>query len=242
MNVLDILQRFTQAVGMPVPTKGVGNPDDDVVQMIELLNQEGVALSRRHRWQALTFEATFTTVATDSQGTLASIIGASQEMRSIVNDTIWNRTTRLPVLGPMAPRNWQGYKALGYSTLWSQFRLRNNLLLFTPTPTAGQSCYFEYVSKCWLATAAFSTYYRYIAYNNSDTDVVLLDDELMLAGLEWRWLRKKGLSYAEEFASYETLVGDAMGRDGAKTSLNMDGGSVRSGPTMSVPVGSWPLP
>jgi 3-methyladenine DNA glycosylase Tag len=75
----------------------------------------------------------------------------------------------------------------------------------------------------------------------ADGDLVLLDEELMLAGLEWRYLRKKGLSYAEEFASYEALVSAAMSRDGTKPILNMDGISRRVVPGTFIPSGSWSL-
>jgi hypothetical protein len=63
----------------------------------------------------------------------------------------------------------------------------------------------------------------------------------MLAGLEWRWLRKKGLSYAEEFASYEQLVAQAIGRDGTKATLSMDAEPKKVRPGTFVPVGSWNL-
>jgi hypothetical protein len=52
---------------------------------------------------------------------------------------------------------------------------------------------------------------------------VLLDEEIMRIGLEWRWLQRKGFEYAESFASYERLVADAMARDGTKPVLDLGG-------------------
>ncbi|MDZ7355874.1 MAG: hypothetical protein ONB55_22365 [candidate division KSB1 bacterium] len=238
MNVLEIVQRFCVATGLPSPSVAVLNPSEDVRQIVELLNQEGRALSKRHDWQALTFEATFTTVAAESQGTLSSIIGSSQELEKIVNDTIWNRTARVPIYGPVSRQTWQAYKALTVTGPYSQFRIRKNELLFDPAPTAGQSCYFEYVSRMWCTNSAGTTYRRNVA---DDTDLVLLDDELILAGLEWRWLRKKGLNYAEEFASYEALVSSRIASDGMRRTLNMDGGPEDYRPGIFVPIGSWNL-
>lgn len=238
MNVLEICQRFANAVGFPEPSTAVANPADDVVQIVELLNQEGRELSRRQQWQALTFEASFTTVATESQGALATIIGATQELRGIVNETIWDRTNQQPIYGPVAKRTWQGNKALTLTGPYPQYRIRGNAIVFYPVPTAGHTCYFEYISKCWCTDVSGATFRRNVA---SDTDIVLLDDEIMLAGLEWRWLRKKGLSYAEEFASYEQMVSDAVTRDGTKKTLRMDGDPVRYRPGTFVPSGDWPL-
>tara|TARA_R110000868_G_scaffold220418_4_gene471631 strand:- start:512 stop:1237 length:726 start_codon:yes stop_codon:yes gene_type:complete len=238
MTVLSIIQRFAYAVGIPSPSTAYVNQSADVQQMVELLNQEGRSLSRRHNWQALTFEASFTTVATESQGTLATIIGATQELRGIVNSTIWNRSTQMLIWGPLSNQTWQAQKALGLTGPYSQYRIRGNTLRFDPAPTAGETCYFEYISNCWCTDTTGATYRRNVA---ADTDLMLLSDEIMLAGLEWRWLRKKGLSYAEEFATYEQMVSDAMSRDGTKRTLHMDGGIERRTPGIIVPQGSWPL-
>lgn len=238
MNVLEVIQRFTNAVGMSEPSSALANQADDVIQIVELLNQEGRALSSRYMWQALTFEATFTTVATESQGALGTIIGATQQLRRIVNDTIWDRTQRLPICGPLSKQRWQAQKSLTFTGPYSEYRIRGNQILFNPAPAAGHSCYFEYVSRCWCTDAGGTTFRTNVA---ADTDLFLLDDEVVLAGLEWRWLRKKGLSYAEEFASYEALVADLITRDGTKPRLHMDGVSDRYRPGIFVPIGNYPL-
>jgi hypothetical protein len=238
MNVLDVVQRACNAIGIPEPSTAVASTEDDVVQLVELLNQEGRSLSGRHDWQNLSFEATFTTVATESQGTLASIISGTQTLRKIVNDTIWNRTQQRPVSGPLSRPRRQAYKALSLTGPYSEYYIRGNTLYFYPAPTAGESCYFEYVSSAWCTDSTGATYRRNVA---ADSDEFLLDDEVILAGLEWRWLRKKGLSYAEEFASYEALVSQAISRDGTRRVLNMGEPNDRVRAGTFVPIGSWPL-
>lgn len=238
MNVLDIIQRAANAIGIPEPTVALAATDTGTVQLVELFNQAGRSLASRYGWQSLTREASFTTVATESQGALSTIIGANHTLRYIVNDTIWNRTQLLPVCGPLAPRTWQGYKALSLSGPYSQYRIRNDEILFTPVPAANESCYFEYVDKRWMTNAAATNWYQNA---NADTDLVLLDDELLLAELEWRWLRKKGLSYAEEKLSAEYMIADAMARDGTKPVLNLAGASNDFSPVVVAQRGSWNL-
>lgn len=238
MALLEIIQRVTRAVGFPVPSTAYANSADDVQQFVELFNQEGRDLSARTNWQALTFQGSFTTVATESQGTLTAAIGATQILRNIINDTIWDRTAQKPVYGPVLPKVWQGYKALSLTGPYSEYRIRNNSIIFNPVPTAGHSCYFEYVSKCWCTDSTGVTYRTKVA---ADTDLMLLDEDIMCAGLEWRWKRAKGLSYAEEFVSYESLVSAFVGRDGTKAVLSMDNDTSRQNRGIFVPVGSWPL-
>ena len=238
MAVLEVIQRVANAIGITEPTTAVANTADEVVQLVELLNQEGRQLSTRYDWNALVFEGSFTTVATESQGTLASIIGATQELRYIVNETIWDRTAAVPIVGPQSKKVWQGMKSLSLTGPYSEYRIRGNKIIFNPVPPAGHSCFFEYISKMWCTNAAGSTYSRNVV---ADTDLFLLDDEIICAGLEWRWLRKKGLSYAEEFASYEAMVAMAMMRDGTKSTVSMDNYD-RPKRGIFVPVGSWNLP
>lgn len=239
MNALEIIQRASKAIGIPSPSVALASTDEDIMQLVELLNQEGRDLSTRHDWQNLIFEASFTTLAAESQGTVASIIGVTQSLRKIINETIWNRTNQLPVRGPVIPKNWQGYKALSLTGPYSEYRIRGNTLYFYPAPTAGESCYFEYVSRCWCTDSTGATFRTNLV---ADADIMLLDDELMLAGLEWRWLRKKGLSYAEEFARYEVLVKDAIGKDGTKPTVMMDDEAPRHRAGTFVSIGSWNLP
>jgi hypothetical protein len=237
-SALEVAQKFADAVGFTRPTTLVANTSDDVRQLTELLNQAGRELASRHNWQMMCLEANFTTVGVENQGTLATIIGGAQTLKSIVNDTIWNRTTRLPVCGPLNQKIWAGYKALSLTGPYPQYRIRQNQILFNPVPTAGQSCYFEYNSKCWLTDSTGATFRRNLV---ADTDIFLIDDELLMAGLEWRWLRKKGMSYSEEFMSYEALVADAIVAEKPHATLAMDGASERYSAGIVVPIGSWPL-
>lgn len=230
--VLDLIQRFTRSVGFTTPATAVNNSGDDVQQIVELFNEAGQELSGRRDWQALTFEASFTTVAAESQGRLADL---GVDMRKIVNDTIYNRTTQQKVFGPLSKQQWQRNKTYISTGPYPQYRIRGNQIIFNPVPPAGQSCFFEYVSKCWASDVSGATTLTSV---RDDTDLVLLDEEILKAGLKWRWLRAKRLSYAEEFASYEALVADAMDGDGTKPTLVMDDESYRYR-GIQVPEGSW---
>ena len=222
MNLLAIVRAACAELSLPPPSAVVGGTGGTETLMLALANSEGRDLARRFGWQALTHEATFTTAATESQGTLASIVGVSQSLRYIINDTIWNRTTGEPVCGPRAPRTWQGYKAVTFSSPIYEYRIRGNELLFIPTPTAGHTCAFEYISRYWCTDSAGTTYRDAFA---ADTDLCVVDDELMLMGLIWRWRKAKGFDYAEEHLSYERQVADAMARDGTKPRLDLGGGT-----------------
>ena len=69
----------------------------------------------------------------------------------------------------------------------------------------------------------------------ADDDTSVIDEELIKLGVRWRFLKSKGLEYAEDFRQYEARVETAIVRDGAPARVNM--GGTRRG--SNIPEGSW---
>lgn len=235
MSLLTVVQYFCGRTGVPVPATVIGTTDVQVLQVLRLLEEEGDDLSKRGAWEGLTVEVSHTTTAAEDQGAITTIAGAG--FRYIKNNTIWDRTNRLPVLGPMDSEEWQAMKALVSSGPRYRFRFRRGRLLVTPTPAASLNWRFEYVSKYWSLGADGTTYKQYFTL---DTDTILLPEELVIMGLRWRWKREKGFDYSQEFATYEDQVKDALGRDGGKPVLCLDNAPWRGPrPGIFVPDGNW---
>lgn len=237
MAMLELLQYFCRRTGIPRPSSVTGSTDPQVLQAMALLEEEGNDLARRHDWEGLKNEASHTTIAAEDQGAIATI--ASNGFRHICNETIWDRTNNLPVCGPLDDKDWQAIKGMSSTGARYRYRLRGGHLLVTPTPTAGYSWYFEYVSKSWILAVDGLTYKSYFT---ADTDTLLVPEDLALMGLRWRWHAAKGLDYAELFRTYEMQLKDAMGRDGSRKPLSMDMSTEHSGPAVFVPAGNWSVP
>ena len=237
-TLLSVVQDLCKRQNLPSPSTVYGSTDQQILQMMALLEEEGNDLAARHNWQGITREASHTAIAAEDQGAIATI--ADDGFRFILNETIWDRTTKLPVCGPVSPQEWQNLKAVTSTGPRYRFRIRGGKLLVNPTATAGESWYFEYVSKNWISDAAGANFY---ARFNADTNIVLLPDDLVLQGLRWRWKKEKGFDYAEDFRTYEMQVKRAMGNDGGKARIAMDGDAT-SGPRPGIFVspGSWNLP
>ena len=233
-DLLSIVQQFCGRINLSVPLSVTGATDPQIVQVMRLLEEEGVSLADRADWEGLTQEGTFTSVAADSQGEIATI--ADDGFRSIKNETFWDRSSSLPVLGPLSAKEWQTLKAVANTGPRYYYRIRGGLLLMTPQPEAGLSFYFEYVSQNWILDAdGTTTKARFTA----DTDTILLPYDLVLQGLKWRWKAEKGFEYAEDFRTYEEMVNAAIGRDGSKPTLQMGGDREHPRPGIFVPIGSW---
>lgn len=238
MSLLTIIQGACTRIGITSPTAVVSSTDTQIQQLLALANAEGKSLSTgasvglSHDWQALQREASFTTVATESQGLMSTI---APGFKFIIGGTIWDRDQRLPVYGSMDPQSWQNFKAWGVNSPFPKYRVRADLLLLMPVPAAGDSYYFEYQTKYWCTSSDGATLKSAFA---ADEDVSLLDEDLITSGLIWRWKSAKGFDYAEDFREYQMQVTNAIARDVERPTLDMgrDSGS-RSG--VVIPIGSW---
>lgn len=234
LSCLQIIQTACLRIGILSPNAAVTSQDAQIQQLMALANQEGIALVKRHDWQVLQTEATFTTAATQLQGAMSTL---APGCKYVLNDTIWNRTQRRPVVGSKSAQQWQEMVAMSLTSPFSQYRIKGDSLYFYPVPNAGDTCAFEYVSKNWITLSAGGTGYIFA----SDADVPLLDEDLIIAGIVWRWKSVKGLEYAEDFLTYERGVVDAMARDTSKEILNLRGGTNTISPIVVIPSGSWGL-
>lgn len=110
-NLLQLVQQTTAELNLPVPSYVIGNPSQDVQQILALMNRAGYDLVKEYDWQALELEYRFytqaitttcnTTIGTQSLtnvGTTAgldntySIVGTSIPQDTYV-DAVTNATT-----------------------------------------------------------------------------------------------------------------------------------------------------
>src|SRR6185436_2826372 len=86
---------------------------------------------------------------------------------------------------------------------------------------------FEYALKSFCYQATGDTYTSTFTTNET---VPVLDCDIIMAGVRWRWKRLKGFVYADEKKAWEALAVTASGRGTGNETLNLGGGnSVMSG-------------
>jgi hypothetical protein len=236
MTLLQIVQEFCQRNGLTVPQIVMASQDDQLTQIVGLANEVCEDLVRRHSWTILQYETVFTSAAGADQGALSTL--APNAFLKILNETIFDRTRRLPVFGPRSPQQWQMLKALPMSGPFYQYRIQQDRLLIIPDMPSGHTMAFEYASEG--AVQDVSTVTPTVkAFFTRDDDVFLLNKSLLLLGLRWRWKEEKGLPYLESFRLYEAAVAEASGADGTKQPISMNEGSGMIQPGVFVPAGNW---
>jgi hypothetical protein len=220
MTLLTICQDAAKLIGIPSPNAVTSSTDTSVIQLLSCTNEEGKSLVQAYPWNVIVKEGSFTTAAAESQGAMTTI---ATDFGRFSNNTMWNRTTNRKYYGPITDSEWQRLKATVSEGVTNYFRIRGNLLIVHPTPTASQSVFFEYVSKNWVDTSGGST--ANAAKFTGDSQTTVLVEDLIILGVVWRFLKIKGLPYDQQYLEYQTRLADYQMQDGAKPILRMSGPS-----------------
>lgn len=217
-------------IGLNRSATVVSSTDTNTRTLLALAQTEGQEVLERFSWPQTQAEATHTTLAAQLQGVMTTI---APGFSYIINQTFWNRTLTQPVLGPLSPSEWQLLVARTTTGPYSQFRIRAGQLFAYPAPVAGQTWVFEYQTLNFCESAGGTDQSAWLA----DTDTGLMSENLMELGVVWRFKKKNGLDYSEDFRLYEQKLANLTSRVGGKKVLSMNGAGTRSG--IYIPEGSW---
>lgn len=220
-TLLTIISDVAQELSLDSPASVIGSSDPTALRLLRMCNREGRDLAKSHDWTVLQRLHTFTTTATTEEYALPS------DFSRLINDTEWDRTEARPIVGPMTPTQWQSIKSgtLGsgiYGRRYRVLRSSSNTtrkMRIDPVPsTTGDTLAFEYLSDAWCSSADGLTLQSEWA---ADTDVTLLDRDLLTLGTIVRYRRATGLDYASEADEYMTMFKREVSRDRPSPTLNL---------------------
>lgn len=205
-NVLSLCQDAAVEVKLTRPSAVIGITTKDERLLARALTKTCTQL-QDDNWQKLIREKTFTTVAAETQTDTPLPI----DFLRFVNNTIFNRTTRQRVFGPLSDEEWQSMKATAATWSYDSFRIRGGSWLIAPTPTAGQTIAYEYVTS-YIGTDATGATPK--AAFTVDTDLTYWDDELMVLGIAMNVLDIDGNDYAEKSYQFQARKAKLLSLDG----------------------------
>lgn len=180
--------------------------------------------------------ATVGIVGAQAQGAIATLAGPG--FKFIINETFWDRTTRRPVFGPKTSAEWQQLEAQLMQGPWYQYTVRGGQLLMLPAPAPGDLCFFEWQSGLWCTNSGGTQAQSSLL---ADSDVSLIDENLLVLGGIWRFREANGLHYLKAQDKYERKFADLTSRNVVKPKLNLAGNVSDIYPGIIVPAGNWPV-
>lgn len=214
-----IVDAVSQIGNIAIPTAVYSNTDETVVRMLALSNREGRDLARAANWTILQKLYTFPTVASTAEYALPS------DFDRLLPDTEWNRSTYQPIMGPLGPEQWQVLKSglIGSGVVGQRYRIyksestNSRTFRIDPTPSAVETLAFEYISTNWCASSGGTGQSAWAA----DTDVNILDRDLLTLGLIVRFKRAVGLEYASEADEYAQIFARTKAQDRPSPTISM---------------------
>jgi hypothetical protein len=213
MSLLSIIQTVCAELSLAQPAMVIGSTDRQVQQFLAIANLAGGIMARHYPWQALRTEFTFAAMAQAEQS--GAIPG---DFDRWVPNSFFDRSTRRPITGPITPREWQWIQAQPvYSSVYLAFIQRGGEFLAVPNPAANDTIAFEYISTNWVMSEAGAPQ----ALFEADTDTARIDETVLQLAVKWRYLRAKGLDYAEEMEDYERELERLCARDGGATAITL---------------------
>lgn len=148
------------------------------------------------------------------------------DLAYLIVQTEWDRNFRWQLLGPLDAQEWQVIKS-GISPVGPRmrFRIMQGQFYINPVGSAStvytDNIVYEYVSNQWVGVAATPTVGAQTAYL-LDTDVSLINEDLLTLSLKWRFLRAKGLDWETYEAEYKAKKDKITGRSASARSLPLN--------------------
>lgn len=211
----EICKTVLRVIGLPEPSNVSESTDATSRQIWGLLTECGQDLLDKHDWQFFTKTHTITT----TPGVLEYDLPA--DFQNYIDDTGWNNTARIPLLGPMTSQQWRLLQArqLGGTTLRLQYQISQNKVAFYFVPNQPQTMTIEYSGRGWARDASDATIYRDKVIRDSDT--VMFDRRLIITYLKYRWRQAKGFDSSADEEAYEAALTQAKYNDRPKNTLNI---------------------
>lgn len=205
--------------------------DPNIIQMCRLLKSIGQDMVREFPWSHLQRTNVFTT----SEG--VETYQMPGDFGRLIDQTEWNRTWRMPLLGPLNAQSWQFLKAWNVTGIaYRYFRVQGTNLLLHNVPTASEVLAYEYISLYWVQSLDATEPDKETVTSGEDT--LLLDRRLLVTALKLRWKRAKGFDSTAEQEDYERALARAQGGDGGAPILQV--GGRRRGPDRLIDVSNLP--
>src|SRR5262245_22386185 len=116
MSLLEVIsdESFGAAIrcGVSPPSSIVGSSDPNAPLFLALANQVGREIAKRHDWQKLKVDFTFTSLATEAQTALPDAFD-----RFLPYAELWNRSMSQPYAGPTDDTAWGRIKGMNYTAV-----------------------------------------------------------------------------------------------------------------------------
>ncbi len=188
INANSILNRVAAEIGVAPLSDPYGSQDPTFTQLKYLLNTAGEELAMAYPWELLQRQHEFTTQIGDTGD-----YDLPADFFYMMNQTGWERSSSVPLGGPLSPQDWQMLQAQSADvSIYASFRVTEGLFKLWPQPPAvGLNIAYEYITTDWVSDGNITPAYKPAV--TVGTDVPLFDRTLITRYLKLKILEAKGM-------------------------------------------------
>jgi hypothetical protein len=217
-TLLQIVQDVHDRLGLDRPTAVISGTGQ-VRQVFSLLLDEVGDAIEAHDWSKLRVTRSFTCAATQLQAE-----PPSNFFRLARGSDVWD-ITRRSTLQPVDAGEWTEINSQTSQPSYPQYIYMQGGSFYISKPALGDSMRYEYLAATPWKPSGMPLLSDWLPRPTADSDACILDATMLVYGTSWRFLRSKGLDYAQEFTDAERYRFRAIERDrgGSGRTISMDG-------------------
>jgi len=213
VSFLTIAQDVAIAVDFPAPSAAFASSDPAVKKMRRSIESTSYSLGKIHAWKTMRAEGTFTSLATETQ---TSMLPTGFDR--FIPETVWDRTDKTLLIGPISEVEWAGLKAFAYAdSSRRKFIQRGNTastsILMIPVPAAGKTFGFAYVNTYFCESSSGTAQSAWAA----DADISRIDAELVTLGAISDFLWTEGMNHEKADSDFEDMFNQLVKNDNPKS-------------------------
>ena len=204
-NVLSICQEAADMTAAQRPDDLFDQGVQHNAIFLAVLKSELDSLMRHGNWQSLIKEGAFYTIQGKAFYSFDEVAG---DFYALVHNTIYIKDLKEKIIGALTAEEWMYEKYIRSGGVDICFKIENNGIRFLNQPPAGLKVVFMYRSNAVCVDAKTLEPKSVVTKN---TDVPIFDAYLVKLGVIWRFLKRNGMDYEEEYNEYQKEIKKRFG-------------------------------
>ena len=194
-SILTIAGEAADICAVQRPTDLFSTVSQNDILFASVAKQALASLMRHADWQCLVCEGVLHTTAGQKDYLIDDIV---PDFYSLVGESIYIEDSLKRVIGSISEERWAREKQFHLPEIDVLFKIQNNMIRFVSDP--GEIFVrFAYKSKAVCVDALTGKAKPQITANS---DVPVFDEYLVKLGIIWRFQKRSGLDYTEEYNEY----------------------------------------
>lgn len=205
-NILEICQEAADLTATQRPIDLFSEASQQEAIFLSVAKDTLDSLLRYGNWQELTKEGYFITHSGQSNYFIHDIC---PDFYCLLNNTVYIKNSSEKIIGAITPEEWMKEKYFNEKSIGVKFKIQNGIFKFLTPPSEGLKIVFQYRSANVVYDAKQGYEEKTILTKN--TDIPIFDEYLVKKGIVWRWYRRNGMPYEEEYNEYQRELKNRFG-------------------------------